>query len=657
MIRRRPTRLAVAAGAVLLALASTVPLASASGPTQATDELVLTDQTTLVPAGGTFAASVVASGLPGATSLRVTVHDRARSRTELAQAFRGRSGRTALRELAVPLAGLASDAEGNQRIDVPLTGDPGRPVTTPGVYPVEVAALDASGAVLDEVLTDLVVLPEAADAAPPLAVSVVAEIGTDPTEPPAADAARALAEAVTAEADVPATLAVGPAHLVDLAASDRAEDVALLAALRAAAAGNPVLSLPFVPISPDALVDAGLAEEAEHQLDRGAAVLEAGLGVVPRQRTWLTGPALGADGLELLSRLGVRQAVVPQTGVERVTDGVLSPARPFELAPPRQGNRRPPGPDDPITALLLDTALATAVHEDVAPALVAARTLGDLAQLWFEQPGTARAAVLTVDPTVADGAVRRILAGLRAPAIFRPVALDEAFADASPFVDGSGDPLRRSLDPADPRAITAAVADGVQEVRALRESVDEMVGDGSPVVAEVDRHLLRATADGLTTSVRDDELDQARAAVDRVADAVSSPETFTITLTAREGTVPLTIRNDTGGPVDVRLRFASSKVELPDGRERTLTLRDQVTRLDVAVRTRASGSFPFTVEVTSPDGRVALATTQYRVRSTAVSGVGLVLSIGAGLFLVVWWARHWRASRAKKLIDGPADPA
>jgi len=45
------------------------------------------------------------------------------------------------------------------------------------------------------------------------------------------------------------------------------------------------------------------------------------------------------------------------------------------------------------------------------------------------------------------------------------------------------------------------------------------------------------------------------------------------------------------------------------------------------------------------------------VRSTAVSGVGLVLSIGAGLFLVVWWARHWhRTRRSARLIAAGSHP-
>jgi hypothetical protein len=60
----------------------------------------------------------------------------------------------------------------------------------------------------------------------------------------------------------------------------------------------------------------------------------------------------------------------------------------------------------------------------------------------------------------------------------------------------------------------------------------------------------------------------------------------------------------------------------------------------------------------SPDGERRLSTSRYTVRSTAVSGAGLVLSLGAGAFLVVWWARHWRRTRrSARLVASDSHPA
>ena len=119
--------------------------------------------------------------------------------------------------------------------------------------------------------------------------------------------------------------------------------------------------------------------------------------------------------------------------------------------------------------------------------------------------------------------------------------------------------------------------------------------------------------------------------------------------------MPLTIRNDTGGPVTAEVHLRSPKLDLPGGSTIPVTLTGPSTRLDIAVRTRASGAFPFEVEVTSPDGRLSLATTPLlRALHRGVRASGLFLSIGAGLFLVVWWARHWReARRSAKLVTSP----
>ncbi|MDZ7734331.1 MAG: hypothetical protein U5R31_15765 [Acidimicrobiia bacterium] len=43
------------------------------------------------------------------------------------------------------------------------------------------------------------------------------------------------------------------------------------------------------------------------------------------------------------------------------------------------------------------------------------------------------------------------------------------------------------------------------------------------------------------------------------------------------------------------------------------------------------------------------------MRSTAVSGLGLVLSGLAALFLAVWWIRHFRRGRRDRRLLGPEE--
>lgn len=85
-----------------------------------------------------------------------------------------------------------------------------------------------------------------------------------------------------------------------------------------------------------------------------------------------------------------------------------------------------------------------------------------------------------------------------------------------------------------------------------------------------------------------------------------------------------------------------------------LTLSSQNTTLKVPVETRSSGVFPLDVSLVTPDGSVVLAHDRDTVRSTAVSGVGIVLIVLAAVSLAIWWARDLRhGRRARRLVPAP----
>jgi len=134
------------------------------------------------------------------------------------------------------------------------------------------------------------------------------------------------------------------------------------------------------------------------------------------------------------------------------------------------------------------------------------------------------------------------------------------------------------------------------------------------------------------------------------------------TLTAREGTIPLTLTARPPFPLQVCLRLTSDKLDFldepgssPGLYEKEMPLSAENTPVEVRVRARTPGAFPLDVEVRSCDGRLELGADRVTVRATAPSGLGLVLSGGAGAFLLVWWARHWRTvRRRRRLVAAPA---
>ncbi|MGH9061084.1 MAG: hypothetical protein ACRDZY_16465, partial [Acidimicrobiales bacterium] len=139
-----------------------------------------------------------------------------------------------------------------------------------------------------------------------------------------------------------------------------------------------------------------------------------------------------------------------------------------------------------------------------------------------------------------------------------------------------------------------------------------------------------------------------------------------ITLTARQGSVPLTVLSDPALRARVELRLSSQKLVFrpltPPGGSCAvqggttevcqLQLTSQATTFTIPVETRTSGVFGLQVVLVSPGGAVVLGTNRDTVRSTVVSGVGVILIILAALGLALWWARNFRhGRRSRDLVD------
>ena len=124
--------------------------------------------------------------------------------------------------------------------------------------------------------------------------------------------------------------------------------------------------------------------------------------------------------------------------------------------------------------------------------------------------------------------------------------------------------------------------------------------------------------------------------------------TTPVTLTARRGTIPVTVANDSDQRVTVRLRLTSAKVDLPKLSDRfVLEPRRRTTQL-LPVGTRATGTFPIQVEVLTPDTRERIAAGEIRLISTAFNRIALAMTGGAVGVLLLWW----RFGRRRNGTDG-----
>jgi hypothetical protein len=119
---------------------------------------------------------------------------------------------------------------------------------------------------------------------------------------------------------------------------------------------------------------------------------------------------------------------------------------------------------------------------------------------------------------------------------------------------------------------------------------------------------------------------------------IRAPAPQTITLTSRTGVIPLSVGSALKYPVDVVIRLDSDKLRFPDGNRIDVNrLKPPNQTFRVRAITQASGTFPLTVQVLTPSGRL-VSDSQLTIRSTAYNVVALSITGGAGVFLVGWWA-------------------
>ena len=225
--------------------------------------------------------------------------------------------------------------------------------------------------------------------------------------------------------------------------------------------------------------------------------------------------------------------------------------------------------------------------------------------------------------------------------------------------------LNTLFDSVPPAALVRRVAPGPTEggplsaptIRAARDRLDAfapILDPNSPLLDSYEALILVSESVDLRPRQRSAFTSGLDRQIDRQLAQVKLPSRHTITLTARTGEIPVTIDNGADHAIHVVVQVESDKLVFPAGSVRRIDLSPHRSVTErFRVRARATGAFPLRVSVASPDGRLVLRPTHLTVRSTAASGVGVVLSAAAGVVLLTWWARQLvrgRRARNRRLV-------
>jgi hypothetical protein len=669
-------RLAAVVLACVAVVTVVVPAAAQEEPTAgAAPGVSLVSQDPWVRLESTFTIKLhldnptIAARPDAAIALRV--HESARSRIGFDDVIANRNlGSTLYQTSPRRVADLARDRDNNVRLTFGLSGSDVTPsigIRNPGVYPVEVS-LTNTGIPSGSFVTWLVVV---ADGENPLGKKLAVSFVWPVVAPPAVGAdGRPLPEiakqmqasgrldkiaTLLARAeDFPMSLIVGPetAEAWQLLAKNDREAEAGLERLRQAAGAETTFLMPtsYVPINEASLEAAGMGTRLPEQYLLGANALKSALGVAPQdgaRTSFVDGASDGAIDRQ-------RQMLADQIAVR---DGALFPAAPrftpsqtFVLSTATGRSR------GAATAPFLEALLQ---GPDPAP-LRAQRLVAGLAEVAYEAPGISRGIVLAppANWTPDLAAMTTVIEALRDNPIVEPRKLDGFFRFVSDEQDDAGLDVERRLIPTAAAAMPLSASE-YAAANARLESYRDVVGSRDPAVVQGEKALSLALSSEITP-------ERARAYVGGIDAAVQSftsgitTDAKRVTLTSRKATIPLTVVNslEPAREVTVRVHVESPKLAFPEGAEQVVTLKPGNNTVEFAVEARATGTFAMTIDVSSANGELAFGPpVRVSVRSAVFGGWAVALTVGAVVFLALWWANHFRRTRRGRRLGSAPAPA
>jgi hypothetical protein len=395
-------------------------------------------------------------------------------------------------------------------------------------------------------------------------------------------------------------------------------------------------ALPFAVPNIPALISAGLGIDVPTQVQRGQEAVEAFTGhPLAADTFWPPGGYLDQASLTTLSARGVRTFLMAPGLVHR-------DPQPKEFAQPAT-TALPNSLTTTVTGIVPDAGVTSILGSPVPqrdPRLATQDVLGELAQIWLEQPGVRRAVSMSVpDSLDVPGGLFPPLLRILSRAPFLQV--QKVSAITKNFHPDTDEPARLF-----PNRGTPFTSDYITEIANARADIGlyrSILVEQSTVPDQLESEVL--LSEGAEFSENPDEgltfLTDIRSDLGGLFHGIRPDTSHAVTLASGRGVVPIGIVNDTPDRVRVQIRLISVRLE-PEAQTETVLLQGQTTRLlPFRVTSRTTGRFPVQIRVLSPDGVPLGQPQDLIVRSTSYNLVALILVLGAAVFLLLWWARRF----------------
>ncbi len=449
------------------------------------------------------------------------------------------------------------------------------------------------------------------------------------------------AERIATHPEIPISVALQAETLQALAGLSTKQLTTLTAHLE----GRPILNNPWVDLDEEAWRRSGDTDLITEQYQQAALVINETLGRAPVGISRLDRSA-NTHTLEVLRQNESHAVIVSSEQINVRQNGNPTNNQTYRTPTPTVEDTFAPwqlrdASGLPMPAIVINSTLqehlAEPDHE-----LAAHKTLTELAI--SASSGHTNQAVLIDFDSIHPTTLKKLLAGISESPNIELSSLMQALS-VPVVADEDGHPRTanlRSVAAQDVRQRAADIAATQGAVQAYASMVAPLTNPIRPLET-----LIRAAA-------ASDLTDQQSRVYTQTAfeTALAGTENITvegsdrITLTDRQATLVLTVHNGQPLPLNVELLLSAEKLRFLGGEQIARNLQPGDNELLLEVEALASGDARITVDIISPDGKLELATGVVDIRSTAISGLGVVISVIALVVLGSWWVRTiWRIRR------------
>ncbi|MGO9560375.1 MAG: hypothetical protein ACLPQS_09055 [Acidimicrobiales bacterium] len=690
--------LLVAVPLSLVSLPALLSVPGASAASTPTSTIDLVSQTAWVrnTSGMHVEVAIHSSIADTDLGLQVTLWSPATERDYFEQTTTGdTNGFTVIDQSAImPLStkGLLQ-ANGDASVDLPLaptTGVPGKtqkaptngalltfPCTDqcPGVYPLQVSLWGpGDAATLNSFMTYLILAPTAAQT--PLQFSWILQLGSTPaTDPagnpilPAADELeiKQLDNVLAQQPSASVSLALYPQFTSALATAaatkvplSHGTDKSAAQARQVLADTRHLLALPnveaetetFTPVDLTGMSGRTLSAELSNQFAAGKSAFSA-LGVKPAKGQYVASAPLSDAELSGLHANGIGKIVVPSDDVTPPPSSWIFPVwAPFFVKNTNE------------VADASDYYLEQHLQSSSDPVLSANQLLADLALLYFvEQPPGYRGVTLLSPigwhPSTAF--LTTVLSGLASSPMVQSDTLSRFFNLVPPGSDESTLLIRGLAAPATPKE-DQLPAGAIYGARIRLAALTGLLPRTPGRIEQLSNLVLLSETAKIGSASRYAYLDAPNKELNAQASLISLPSNRTITITSLSAKIPIFIYSRAPTPLRIDLVLSSNTLSFRH-RYNPLVLQPGNNSIEIPISARTSGDFTLSLTATTMPGAFTLTSGKLTIRSTAISGVAVALTAGAGAFLLVWWARsavkrrrtgkHAKAARRPRTQPAP----